>query len=1626
MLQDELRCLRSDASGSGLGAKGLERLDGLLSDHDGADTSTEPWLAVDLLRCYQDIWLSLPEHVRDGRDASINTTLQRIQHRMKHRTASLPDLLPDDPNRPALIDPASNQELSYARLRSFVNGFELGLPFPAQGRPRVAVMLPNGPILALAVLAIANRYTMIPMARTAAPEQLRADVEAVNADAILMLEADVGKVQLDEKLPVFVVHPQPDLTFTVASTDPAFVPAQSTHSNDPDDVAVLLFTSGTSGKKKLVPITAYNLFASAVFTMDSVALDDTSRCANMMPLHHIGGMIRSLYAPMLAGGATICCASFDPSLFWDVVETWRPTWYYATPTMHQMILAESEHRPDALRQSLIRFIINAGGGLPATLAVQLREVFQCTVLPSYGMTECAPIVAPPTDYKLEREGTSGRPVGPDVAILDGGGKRAPTGTTGRICVRGFPVFPGYLTEQGVINKDAFDENGWFDTGDLGHLDEDRYLYITGRSKEVINRGGEIISPIEVENGILSAARDPSSILYGRVSEALAFSTPHDVLQEAVGAVIVSPPGKARPDLRQLHEALGERLLQPKWPALLVYMDEGVPKSNNKLQRIRLSQRLGLQTLTDSVPMAERHFEAKCPPQGTPLTVSIPHTSCVIDGQQALAHIAQASGNTEIVMRHNPIDGFPQAIFFNSESHRATTVAELAQSLRQSVHGYFIPSSTKSLPGPIPIDLNGYVDEKAVDEALRALNASADSNSTEYRVRELFAQALNQAVDEVSADTDFFAAGGDSLSAGKLISTLRREFGIRLSGDVLFLHPTVAHITDIVDEACAKKSPETAINLDDLPGCKKMHSSTNPIVLMLQLVPMLIFYPMRVGLQWTIFVFLMGETARRFPPDDKLMGRLLHIVLIGLASRLAIGFIAPTFAIFFKWLMMGRYRPGLYPMWGSYHMRWWLTQKALKISGKGVYNYFDTTRNLYYRLLGCHIGRNVTIHQSASLGEYDLVHLEDNVVLENCIVRPFAVERNTSMLLQPITIGSGSQIGLRTVVAPGSTLPPNTYLGPNSSSWELDSADEANKDLNSANIPGPHWLLSLIFVEPLGLIAGFAYRLPWLAGLIPIVLHYPLHGYDMLRVIIFWFTTPSRIGWHILARIYYAVVGPIIWFIAILLIKAILDLTCGRAQTGPVSKMSTRQKIRQAALFKVLPGGSLGPLTRLIGKHYELVSVAIRLLGGRVGKRIYWPSVGPGIQDFDLVEVGNDVVFGSRSYLVTSDGSGRERVTISDGAMLGDRAVVLPGVTIGEMAMVGSGSLLRRNGFYPPDTVWTGSKNGNAIQFPSIGSNQNTQTPSEKPKVSTPSSVGSASNSGTSSPEPFDEKTLASVRARSDAEHGRDTTRPFGRAFYQGLANFFVIPIPGIVCYSTFMVVISTVWRLMGVLSGLLVLAHALRQEYRAFDREWWQPFSVYGLFTAVVAAVSFAQTIIGVAVVITTKWAVMGRRTEGQYHWDKCSYNQRWQFYLTVETLIKDMYRGIGVLPMLSGTAYLNLYYRLMGATIGKDCALLANGDPNILLTEPDMVTLGDRVAVDDASLVCHLNTRGEFELHPLVVGDRSILRTGSRLMSGSSMGKDACLLEHTLVLSGDCVDDGVTMQGWPAEPFEGRRVVGL
>lgn len=158
----------------------------------------------------------------------------------------------------------------------------------------------------------------------------------------------------------------------------------------------------------------------------------------------------------------------------------------------------------------------------------------------------------------------------------------------------------------------------------------------------------------------------------------------------------------------------------------------------------------------------------------------------------------------------------------------------------------------------------------------------------------------------------------------------------------------------------------------------------------------------------------------------------------------------------------------------------------------------------------------------------------------------------------------------------------------------------------------------------------------------------------------------------------------------------------------------------------------------------------------------------------------------------------------------------------------------------------------------------------------------------------------------------------------------------------------------------------------------------------------------------------------------RSSYCQRWQLFLKLETFRRHCYGGYGILGMLTGSHWIVLYFRALGARIGKDCSLFAGGLPSLMFTEPDLLTLGDRVTVDDASLVGHINTRGKFDLNPLYVGDRSVLRSGSRLLSGARMESDSCLLEHTLVMAGDVVDEGVTMQGWPAEEFAEKRMPSL
>ncbi len=731
------------------------------------------------------------------------------------------------------------------------------------------------------------------------------------------------------------------------------------------------------------------------------------------------------------------------------------------------------------------------------------------------------------------------------------------------------------------------------------------------------------------------------------------------------------------------------------------------------------------------------------------------------------------------------------------------------------------------------------------------------------------------------------------------------------------------------------------------------------------------------------------------------------------------------------------------MWSVYHTRWWLVQKIIHICGMGIFGYLNWTRVFYYRLLGARIGKGVRIDRSTTLGEYDLVEIGDGVELDRCICRPFAVERNTTMYLGKIRLGRNSAVGLKTIIAPGTDLPEDTCLGANSSSWEWQDASESNRDQSAWKIPEPHWLLWILFGLPIHFMIKAISLLPWIGGLSGLATtSRSQEGADLLLSLVSWFANPTRVGFHFLARILDSCFGPMVFLSLVAALKAFMDVIFGKIRPSLTIQRSHVDRFRMALLSHLVPNGDISEVTSYFGTHYEITSVIVRILGGKVGKRVYWPGNGPSIQNFDLIDIGDDVIFGSRSHIITSDGNGCDYVRIAEGAMVADRVVLLPGCQVSEQAVLGSGTLTQRNAFYPPGSTWIGSKKGGPISL-------NSPTPRSMVSKYSGHSVSPQLPNNSFNNVSEEEKNIvcqSCTQARSASLESRRSSEahspllsnvppplpstttsitPFGRAFYGKDAPYHVHGLFTITLYSVLAnIFISVYWNVPTILSLQILFKVANHSYFSPLFTE--SAFRTVYILCVLWISFSFLHVIFSVAalaICICAKWLLLRRREQGNYDWDKSSYCQRWQVLLTIERIRRRHVGGEDILALLTGTWYCALYFRLLGAKIGKDCALFASGTFSVSFTEPDLVTLGDRVAVDDASLVAHINSRGNFCLNTLVVGDRSVLRTGSRLLSGAAMGKDACLLEHTLVMAGDEVEDGATCQGWPANAFTGARI---
>jgi oxalate---CoA ligase len=504
------------------------------------------------------------------------------------RFTHLPELLAAQPTTELALRAPDRRPLSYGDLGQVVAQTLNSLNAWGIGRgDRVAMVLPNGPEMAAAFLAVASAATAAPLNPAYRNDEFEFYMTDLRAKALVVERGSTSAaVAVAERLGLTLIELLPTElgagAFTLARRgDTALPPAATGGPAGPDDVALILHTSGTTSRPKIVPLSHRNVCASAANVRASLALGASDVGLNIMPLFHIHGLIAGLLAPLSAASCIFCTPGFNALKFFAWMREAKPTWYTAVPTMHQAIVARAGGNRAIISENPLRFVRSSSSSLPPQVITELEQVFHAPVIEAYGMTEAAHQMSsnPLTGKRIP--GSVGLAAGPEVAIMDTEGALLPAGATGEIVIRGVNVTLGYENNP-KANAEAF-THGWFRTGDQGVMDTEGYVSITGRLKEIINRGGEKISPREVDEVLMD---------HPAVAQVVTFAFPHDKLGEEVAAAVVLREGQSA-DQKELREFAATRLADFKVPRKILVLAE-IPKgATGKLQRIGLAQKLGL-------------------------------------------------------------------------------------------------------------------------------------------------------------------------------------------------------------------------------------------------------------------------------------------------------------------------------------------------------------------------------------------------------------------------------------------------------------------------------------------------------------------------------------------------------------------------------------------------------------------------------------------------------------------------------------------------------------------------------------------------------------------------------------------------------------------------------------------------------------------------------------------------------------------------------------------------------------------------------------------------------------------------------------------------------------------------
>ena len=501
--------------------------------------------------------------------------------------STLTELLGHGADDAPALDAPGRSSMSYALLREQAGRTVADLNAMGIGRnDAVAIVLPNGPEMAASFVCIGAGATTAPLNPAYTQEEYRFYLEDLEARVlVIQAGAQTPARSAAEALGVPVAELEFDADGPAGNFSLRAAAAGGTRNDGPaeaDDVALVLHTSGTTSRPKIVPLTHANVCASARHIAESLALTPADHCLNVMPLFHIHGLIAAVLSTWHSGGCITCTPGFNALQFFAWLRDARPTWYTAVPTMHQAILSRAGRNQDIIASNPLRFLRSSSASLPPQIMAELEEVFGAPVIEAYGMTEASHQMASnPLPPRARKPGSVGIAAGPEVAVMSEAGELLGPGETGEIVIRGPNVTVGYRNNP-KANAENF-TRGWFRTGDEGVLDEEGYLRLTGRLKEIINRGGEKISPREVDEVLMD---------HPAVDQVVTFAVPHPKLGEDVAAAVVLKEG-AQADERELRQFAGQRLADMKVPRKILFLEE-IPKgATGKLQRIGLAEKLGL-------------------------------------------------------------------------------------------------------------------------------------------------------------------------------------------------------------------------------------------------------------------------------------------------------------------------------------------------------------------------------------------------------------------------------------------------------------------------------------------------------------------------------------------------------------------------------------------------------------------------------------------------------------------------------------------------------------------------------------------------------------------------------------------------------------------------------------------------------------------------------------------------------------------------------------------------------------------------------------------------------------------------------------------------------------------------